>query len=60
MPTWIKAEWEEQVASMTNLIHSPGNTEILNRPRKTKRSWVWTPSDSGHIKVNVDGSFLGV
>lgn len=45
--------------SMADLVHSLCNIEVPKRPRKIKRSWVWTPPAAGFINMNVDEFFLG-
>lgn len=36
-----------------------GNFDIPVPTKKGKSHWVWTSLGGGHIKVNVNGSFLG-
>lgn len=45
---------------MVDLICSLGSIEVPKRLRKIRRHWIWTPPASGHIKMNIDGSYICV
>lgn len=56
---WVKVRWGDLVSSITDMIRCLESFDILRKIMKGSRNWVWTHPDSGQIKANVDGSFLG-
>lgn len=55
---WVKAEWNEHVLSIADLIQKLGSIEVSKKPNKFKTLWVW--KDFGLIEVNIDGYLLEI
>lgn len=57
LPWWVKGEWGERVLTVVDLIRYMGEVDVSVKPKRMRGSYVWTPSMSGSIKVNVDDFF---